>query len=93
MLDCTLMSLCVGDRRNRSYTLLRLGQPWTLLVCQEKEPAYAAGGTESLVHGGAEPLESWLATYRRNMWGNVQSAAALVAQLFEFMLGKHATLH
>ena len=38
-------------------------------------------------------MESWLATYRHCMGGIVQSAAALVTQLFEVMLGKHAMLH
>ena len=38
-------------------------------------------------------MESWLATHRRRMGGIVQSAAALVMQLFEVMLGKHATWH
>jgi len=38
-------------------------------------------------------MESWLATYRHRMGGVVQSAAALVTQLFKVMLGKCATLH
>jgi len=48
---------------------------------------------EALAYGKEGIMEGWLATYRRHMGGTVQSAAALVMQLFKAMLGKHAMSH
>jgi hypothetical protein len=55
-----------------------------IALCQRQE------GWSHLFMG--EPMESWLVTCRRRMGGTVQFAAAWSMQLFEAMLGKHATL-